>query len=85
MIRDLEARIKDIKIFKNLKGFFDCKAFHKIILERLLNYSLLISETKNFHQLAQILNNHYFLYNINKLLPFIKAKQKIINSGSNIE
>jgi len=48
-------------------------------------YSLLISETKNFHQLAQILNNYYFNYNFNKLSEFIKAKQKIINSGSNIE
>jgi hypothetical protein len=48
-------------------------------------YNLLISETKNFHQLAQILNNHYFNYNFNKPSEFNKAKQKIINSGSKIE
>jgi hypothetical protein len=48
-------------------------------------YSLLISETKKFHQLAQMLNNHYFLYNFNKPLKFNKLKFQIINSGSDIE
>jgi hypothetical protein len=73
--------------FKNIKKLRKTNAFLRRGKYSIYKnfYSLLISETKNFHQLAQILNNHYFLYNINKLLPFIKAKQKIINSGSNIE
>jgi|GEM_PF-2607130 len=85
MIKDSGARIRDIKICKNLNGFFDCEAFYKIILERLLNCNLLISETKNFYQSPRILNNHYFNYNFNKPSEFNKAKEKIINSGSKIE
>jgi hypothetical protein len=72
---------------KNIEKMRKTNAFLRSIKYSIYKnfYSLLISEKNFILQSKILLNNHYFNYNFNKPLQFIKAKQKIINSGSNIE